>query len=40
MNDQAREDSSSRRDVQPGDPLYNGHTDDEPAAQASRDCAA
>ena len=39
MNEPARQDSDSHRDVQPGDPLYNGHTDDEPEAAASRGCA-
>ena len=40
MNDQARADSESRRDLPPGDPLYNGHTDAEPLAEAARACAA
>jgi hypothetical protein len=40
MNDQARVDSSSRRDVPPGDPLYDGHTDAEPEAGAARTCAS
>ena len=39
MNDQAREDSDSRRDLPEGDPLYEGHTDDEPEADAARECA-
>jgi hypothetical protein len=39
MNDQARTDSASRRDVPDGDPLYRGHTNDEPAADAARACA-
>jgi hypothetical protein len=40
LNEQARTDSSSRRDVPYGDPLYQGHTDDEPAADAARSCAS
>ena len=40
MNEQARTDSESRRDVPDGDPMYGGHTDDEPEAAAARSCAA
>lgn len=40
LNEQARTDSSSRRDVPYGDPLYAGHTDDEPEADVARACAA
>jgi hypothetical protein len=39
VNDQARIDSESRRDVALGDPRYEGHTDDEPEAGAARACA-
>ena len=40
MNDRARADSESRRDVPAGSPLYKGHSDDEAEAVASRSCAA
>jgi hypothetical protein len=39
MNDQARTDSASRRDVPADDPMYGGHRDDERAAEAARSCA-
>lgn len=40
MNDQARADSESRRDVPSGAAVYNGHTDADDEATASRACAA
>jgi hypothetical protein len=39
MNDQARTDSASRRDVPMSDPRYGGRTDDDRAAVAARSCA-
>lgn len=40
MNDQARADSESRREIAADNPLYRGHTDREPSAMAARSCAA